>query len=299
MALTLETHTTKSLSLDEYIDHVATTVEVEDTDSVLASAEALRALANNRRFLTERLNQEIRQWRSFQTSNAYTPQTLMLGGGRGWFIRANVWTPLSEAPVLRDWERSMYVHLRPHDHNFSFMTVGYFGNGYKTSIYEYDPEGLIGIAGERVNLRFLEDTSLPQGKVMFYRASRDVHGQAPPEDFSISLNLMLCQERTLLEDQYYFDVEQNRVEAIVRNGGVGRLMMCHIARHIGDGTTTNLLEELVVRHPSARVRAVSTESLAELAPTDAARIWERAMQDEHGYVRQSAETALRRLASGG
>ena len=56
MALTLLSNTDRVMSLPEYVDHIAAEVDVLDQDAVIASADALKALANNQNFLVDKLN---------------------------------------------------------------------------------------------------------------------------------------------------------------------------------------------------------------------------------------------------
>src|SRR5262249_39292837 len=157
------------------------------------------------------LNQELKAWREFQPENAYTAQTLLLAKGKDFIIRANIWEPPASSGDERDWQNSLYYYLIPHDHNFSFMTVGYLGSGYETTLYERDPDLIEDVPGQSPPIRFVERTSLPQGKVMLYRAFRDIHRQEHPKEFSISLNLMLAQPQLNTRDQYFYDFELEKV----------------------------------------------------------------------------------------
>ncbi len=254
MALTIDSQTTEVISLEDYREHVIHRVNVRDLDSVCASASKLRALANNKTFLIEHFNQSLRDWRNFQVANSYTAQTLILGSGPDFVIRANIWTPPTEDTNLRNEQKNLFVYDVPHDHNFSFLTIGYFGPGYETTIYEYDPKSVTGKIGEKVDLRFLETTTLPTGKMMLYRMSRDIHSQNYPTSLSISLNLLLAPPETNQREQFLFDLESSRIAQYARNSASTRLTMCRIARHIGDARTASLLDELSRKHGSPRVR---------------------------------------------
>ncbi|MCG6119435.1 MAG: transposase, partial [Blastomonas sp.] len=106
---------------------------------------------------------------------------MMLGAPRrGWFMRANIWPSAQEA-VMRESGEAAFVYGLAHDHNFDFLTVGYFGPGYRSDHYEVDPARIIGKAGDAVDLRFVGSSVLHLGRVMHYRARRDVHCQYPPE----------------------------------------------------------------------------------------------------------------------
>ncbi|MEM7308566.1 MAG: HEAT repeat domain-containing protein [Planctomycetota bacterium] len=288
MALTIQTETSDAISLEEYLEHVTHRVDPSDTDQVIESAPKLAALANNRTFLVEKFNQELRDWRSFQPTNAYSAQTLTLGGGERFFVRANMWAPPSDTGQVWDWQSRLFAYSRPHDHNFSFLTVGYIGGGYGTKIYEYDPDTVRGEVGERVDLRYLETTALPAGKVMFYRASRDIHSQSPPSEFSMSLNFMVVSPEVAAREQYWFDLEAGTITGRVQNPGSCREMIVRLAAHVGDGATANLLEDIAATHVFPRVRAAAYRSLAHLEPGRGAEIAALAAGDRDPSVRAAA-----------
>jgi hypothetical protein len=264
VALTLDAAADHAISLEEYVDHIARHVDVRDIDSVCASAPMLAALAANRTFLAELLCQELCRWEEFQSDNDYISPSFILHRGKDFFVRANVWTPRVEAPDDRGTQDRVNFYALAHDHNFSFMTVGYWGPGYETALYEVDPSSFEGVVGEPVELRFIERTTLPQGKVMLYRASTDVHEQAPPAELSISLNLMLVPPEASLISQHYFDLETRRIAAVTGLSTQGRVALCRLAGLIGDKTTAALLERLAWTHPTREVRRAAQEALAAL-----------------------------------
>ena len=298
MAITIETNTTRSITLEEYCEHVGRNVDTRDIDSVVASAVQLRELANNPKFLVEKFNAELLNWRNDQQGGDYSPQTLALARGNGWYARANLWVPPPANPKAAAWHNRIFSYWVPHDHNFTFLTAGYFGPGYETDIYEYDPDRVTGKPGERVGLRLLEHTSLPAGKVMLYRASRDVHVQYHPSAFSMSLNFMLTPPDLNLTNQYFFDVGEGRITGCVENSSSGRILLCQMAKFVGDGATVNILEEQAVRHPMPRVRAACLESLAHLEPAEGARVWRQGLSDGSEFVREVAASQLGAMASG-
>lgn len=293
MTITIVPQTSESMTLAEYIAHVSANVDLTDRSSILASAEQLAALANNRSFLVEYLNDELRDIAAFQADNQYSSQTITLGGGPGFAVRANMWVPPGNTRAGDDWESDLFAYERPHDHNFSFLTVGYLGSGYRTSIYEYEHEAIVGYPGERVELQFLERTELTRGKVMFYRASKDIHSQEHPDEFSVSLNLMISTPEVTSNSQFWFDLERGSIRDFVQqNPSSGRMMMCHIARYFGDAGTASLLEQIAVKHAFARVRLSAFESLAALEKSGAEAVWSRAAADRHPLVRHVARRVL-------
>jgi hypothetical protein len=297
MALTIPTTNTNSISLEEYVDFVARNVDIEDEASILASAPMLKALANNRTFLARFVNDQILRWSEFQPENSYTAHTILLALQDKFVIRANVWDPPSLDASTREWQDRLFFYQVPHDHNFSFMTVGYKGSGYATTLWETDPATLSGVPGDPVDLHFVERTALPEGKIMYYRAGRDIHSQEHPTEFSLSINLMVNQRGSALKDQHFFDLENRRIASVTEGGGNGsRIFFCHLARFIGDATTKSCLEALATAHPANRVRATAVESLAVLEPESAEILWRRAARDPHAQVRHAARAALGRMA---
>ncbi|MXP27233.1 transposase [Porphyrobacter algicida] len=151
-----------------------------DERSHATAALALRRLGNNRAFLGDMLVEGLRErHREIGETSAYGAQAIMLArlpGGH--LIRANIWPSENDACFQVSGARS-FVYGLPHDHNFSFLTVGYFGPGYESDYYEYDHAETIGYRGERPALRFIERCALSEGKLMLYRAHVDVHAQLP------------------------------------------------------------------------------------------------------------------------
>ena len=173
--------------------------------SLATTALALRRLGNNRAFLGDMLVEG-----GDCGESAYGAQAIMLArlpGGH--FIRANIWPSEHDACFQASGARS-FVYGLPHDHNFSFLTVGYFGPGYESDYYEYDHAESIGYRGERAALRFIERSALVEGKLMLYRAHVDVHAQLPREIMSVSLNVMRIDPAQGWHDQYRLRSGQRR-----------------------------------------------------------------------------------------
>jgi hypothetical protein len=292
VALTLPCDTADVLELEEYLDHLATCVDFDDCESVHASASRLRALANNRHFLVERFNSLLARYLKTRSTPGYAPHSFNLAGSTRFYVRANVWTRPDEDPRRKCLEDELFSYCIPHDHNFSFLTVGYLGPGYETSIYEYDYTSVTGHVGERVPLEFLETTTLPPGKVMFYRASRDIHVQYPPPSLSISLNLMLAAPTALLRDQYTFDLERGTIRDHVTTLSSKRVSLLRMASYLGNGDTVDLLQSVARRHPCRRTRLTATQACVALQPAEAQTHWRRAAGDPEELVRRAARAAL-------
>lgn len=295
MALTLDVKTDRTMELDEFVDFVQREIDVTDQDALKSAGPQLLALANNRRVVVDKLNQELLSWRDdFQPTNGYTAQTMMLHQGKGFLVRANIWTPFDMSPKNHDWQQKLFLYTVAHDHNFDLLTVGHYGPGYETDLWEYDRTSVIGLPGEPVELVSRGRATLARGTVMFYRAIRDVHAQLPPKAFSMSLNLMGSSKTLSVKDQFYFDVERSCIRAPVESGVANRVFLCEAARYFGDARTTAALEQLAETHPCGRIRVTALESLGAREPAARERLWSRAADTADRYV----STVARQILSG-
>lgn len=266
----------------------------EDDDNLHRSAKWLRRLGNERDFLGDMLIAELANRHREETGeNAYGPQAMILSppGVGNFFLRANIW-PSADEHMYRASGAAPFVYDLPHDHNFHFLTVGYFGPGYWSDYYEYDFEAVTGWSGEPVELRFVERSRLEEGKIMLYRAHRDVHRQLPPDALSVSLNIMHTSGAQGWMDQYGFDIDQGRVTRILSGGSSEAFL--RIAVGLGSEEAVDLAERFGRTHPSDRMRLAAWSALAAAAPDIEARdaVWHRA--GGAGSLLVSAEARQRR-----
>lgn len=250
----------------------------EDEEQLANAALWLRRLGNDRDFLGDLLIGELaRRHREEVLESAYGPQVVMLAPPNGnFFIRANIW-PSANEHMVRASGGASFVYGLPHDHNFSFLTVGYFGPGYWSDYYEYDYGEVAGASGEAVpSLRFVERSRLEPGKLMLYRAHRDVHAQHPADSLSVSLNVMHTSGAQGWLDQYRFDLDQQRIGAIVSPGPSEAFL--RIAVGLGGAEALDLAHRFARRHPSDRLRLACWDALASVAADSAARdaLWREA-----------------------
>jgi len=157
-----------------------------DPDSVGETARWLARLGNNREFLGDILLAALKERHAAATTQGYGPQAIQLTAPRnGVFLRAAVWPAAGDA-LVRASGGAAFVYGLPHDHNFSFLTHGYFGPGYWSDYYEYEYEAVAGWTGERAHLIPAGQHRLENGSVMLYRAHRDVHAQLPADSLSVA-----------------------------------------------------------------------------------------------------------------
>lgn len=258
-----------------------------DEDCFASFGPWLAALARNRTFLGTIAVAELKDRLSGQrATNRYSAQVVMLQPPTGrFFIRANFW-PGNDDAVMRDSGPSAFLYGVPHDHNFSFLTVGYVGPGYWSDYYEYDHEQAVGRVGEKIDLRAVGRSRLAEGRVMLYRAHRDVHNQWPADAFSVSLNVMEVSERQGWTDQYRFDVDKGEISGILNAAPATALLA--LAAHLG-GNGRDLLDHVATTHPVCRTRLAAIEATATI---EGAQSWARWSGDPSRLVRETARLRL-------
>lgn len=236
-----------------------------DEDSFAAAGPLLKGLANNRRFLADIALAELKDRCARQSlENRYSSQVIMLHrASEKYFIRANFW-PSERDSVFKASGTSPFFYHVPHDHNFSFLTVGYLGPGYWSEYYEYDYDKVVGVPGEKVDLRFVEKTKLDPGKVMLYRAHRDVHDQLPADAMSVSINIMEASPRQPFLSQYRFDVKRCEVAGILTRSSSEALLA--LAANHGGANGRDLVESFAAGHPCDRIQFAALRELAAAQP---------------------------------
>ena len=266
-------------SLAEATDAIAGSgFDPHDEESLAHSALWLRRLGNDREFLGDILIQQLAQrHREDVLDNAYGPQVIMLAPPNGqFFVRANIW-PSADEYMVRASGGDAFVLGLPHDHNFNFLTLGYFGPGYWSDYYEFDYEAVAGWRGELVpSLRFIERSRLEPGKLMLYRAHVDVHAQGAADSLSVSLNVMQTTGAQGWFDQYRFDLERREVGAIVSPGPTDAFIK--LAVGLGSPEALYLAHRFARQHPSDRLRLATWSALAAPEEDLAAReaVWREA-----------------------
>jgi len=290
----------KAASLAECVDAVAASgFDPHDEESLHHAALWLRRLGNDQNFLGDILIDELaRRHREDVLDNAYGPQVVMLAPPNGqFFIRANIWPSESDHMVRASGGASFVLGL-PHDHNFSFLTLGYFGPGYWSDYYEYDYAEVAGYRGEQVpSLRFIERSRLEPGKLMLYRAHVDVHAQLPADSLSVSLNIMHTDGAQGWLDQYRFDLERGVIGGIVSPGPTEALLK--VAVGLGSEEALDLAHRFARRHPSDRLRLACWDALTAELPDAAARdaLWRDAEQSGSRLVAMEAMARRAELAA--
>ena len=274
------------ISLDDLAEALdASDFDPRDEDSLAALGPLLARLGRNRTFLAGFVIAELEDRCSGQLSgNAYGAQVFMLRPPNGRYVlRANFW-PARDDAVVRASGTAPFFYDLPHDHNFSFLTVGYQGPGYWSDYYEYDVDAVVGLPGEQAELRFVERSRLEEGKVLLYRARRDVHVQLPPDSLSVSLNILAFDRAQPWLDQFRFDIAAGTIAEGLTTAPSEALVA--LAVHHGGKAGVALAAELALRHPAARMRVTAMRALASCETDRAARlaVFERGADDRDPYI---------------
>jgi len=267
-----------------------------EEESLHHAAMWLRRLGNNRSFLGDMMLEELKQGVDVaEDASSYGPQVVMLSGlGREYYMRANFW-PSADEHMFRASGASAFAYELPHDHNFDFLTLGYFGPGYASDYYVYDYEAVAGAIGERAGLRFVERSSLDPGKLMLYRAHLAVHSQLPPDSLSVSINIMHANGAQGLLDQYKFDVGKDEISGVISPGGSE--VFLRVAVGLGGEEARDLAHNFAGSHPSDRMRLVALEAQAGvLDPCERDELWRRAESSGSRLVALEATRKRRELA---
>jgi hypothetical protein len=289
--------TEERIELGDLVERLETgDFDSRDEDNFASWGPWLKKLANNRDFLAELMIAELKDRCAGQLrDNQYSAQVIMLhGGSNKYIIRANFWPALKDS-VIRHSGTDPFFYGIAHDHNFSFLTVGYVGPGYWSDYYEYDYGTVVGYPGEDVRLKFIERARLEPGKVMLYRAHQDVHLQLAADEMSVSLNIVETSHSSAFRDQYRFDVANAKIEGIMTRMSLEPMMA--LAASIAGGDGMDLIADFAARHPSERIRWCAVRAEASAAPTIDARLasYEAATADASRLVAAMARREIARI----
>lgn len=288
----IDAPTCAALDIDEVTARLDESgVDLTDEASIVRCTDLLGRLARNQDFLADRIIAALKASYTDQLElNRYSAQVFLLHRSpRGFYLRANMWPSPRDAAFAASGPAAFSYGV-PHDHNFSFLTAGYFGPGYVSDYYDYDSEAVDGLRGEPLNLQFVERSRLGQGKMMLYRAHRDIHSQLPPDSLSISLNIMDEGEHVPWRDQYIVDLEAG---AIARRPTLtSGEMLVRCAVHLTDNGR-DIAEQFAQAHPVPRVRANAIAALAAVA-ADPDAVLLRAMADPDARVRDDCRRWMAR-----
>lgn len=278
-----------AIDLDALVDWCeAPAFDPRCEDGLAAAAPMLRALGRNRDFLADAAIAELKTRCAEQRRiNPYSAQVMLLRppGGK-YVLRAAFW-PAEHDHVVRRSGTAPFLYHVPHDHGFDFLTIGYLGPGYRSDYYEYDSGSVIGHAGEGVRLRFAGRSRLREGRVLLYRANRDVHAQLPPESLSVSLNILASGPEQGWRRQYRFDTDRGVIAQCMTVASAQLLL--ELAVGCGSGNAIDLAQDFARHHPHDAMRLTAWTAIDGALPHD--------QRDAHREAGRSSDSPLIRAAS--
>jgi len=268
-----------------------THVDVRDEEAFATLGPALARLGRNPTFLADLAIRELADRCDAQArDNGYGAQVFLLRPPDGRFVvRANFW-PSEGDPGFGASGASAFFYGLPHDHNFPFLTYGYLGPGYWSDYYEVDPDRLEGRVGEDARLRFVERSRLEQGKLMLYRMRRDVHSQAPPDAFSVSLNILGHDPAQPWTDQYRYDLKAGTIDGILTTTPGEALLA--IGTRFGGGNGIDLAARFAASHRCERMRVTAIDALHRVDSDRARPMLERIADDPSRRIAAAARDRL-------
>lgn len=282
MTTTIDCDDQNGITLEEYIEFCHATPGLAEPEVTISTSGMLRRLANNSSFLADFLTEQLKQVEHYHLKTDFTPPSFYLYQCPEFSVRAVLWLPGEE---IRDNDEAIaHGYGVAHNHHFNFLTCGYFGPGYRTTIYNYNPDHFAGLTGEKVQLDLQEDTLLTPGKLMHYRHSRDVHVQYPPESLSLSINLIFPRHPDA-SIQSVFDLKHNIIKRYLDSlPTTNAIIKAAILLH--NEESVELLEHIATNHHCPRTRAMIFNTLLELNPVRKNEYIHSVTNDPNRYVRE-------------
>ncbi|EDP98984.1 hypothetical protein [Shewanella benthica] len=261
MAIIKDLNISKSISIEEFKEK-ALQVNFDDENEILKLSPYLKMLSNNKGWLEEFIKDGLNDPSNFQIDNLYSSQSYILAEiGERAFLRFAIWSPKGFSDALD--EDNFYSYKTAHNHDFSLLTVGYIGSGYTTSLYKINPtQKILGYIGENLDLKYKEKIQLSEGRVILYEAGTDIHIQHEPNEFSISLNLIVEQSQKKI-DQFYYDVDSKKIAGYVGNTDLKPAMFMRYAAAMNQNVYKNFLEKISKNHESAITRLYAHRALSQ------------------------------------
>jgi hypothetical protein len=273
-------NTKKSIDLEEYIEILdSKKIDFNDQNQIIDSAIYFEQLNNNKNFLVNKICKMLENDSSLSLNNFYGPQVFMLHSNDQYFVRAVVWNPITK--IEKSIENFSYDVC--HDHNFDILTAGYLGGGYKSRCYTYDYSKTTGGLGEKVNLENKEIYNLGEGDIFLYRAKKDVHMQLPPDEISVSLNLIPRTDK-IYSPQFQFDEEKHEICRYLHSSGSE--LIIRLAGIVGNDNFIEPLKKILLNNPSSHVRALAASSVTSIAPQLSNEIYESVLSDKSEMMKE-------------
>lgn len=296
MSIVLKLDNEDRLSLREFVDHLETTFDLEEADSLIGVAPHFRSLANDPDLIAYHFNAEIQYVLNAKNERRDVSSPLVIADAPNYCLQANIWMPDAQADALRPPSGLSAGVRHAHNHNFNVMTIGYFGPGHITDLYAFNPKAGGGELGDRVDLRFTERVRIQKNCAVICRETVDAHAHVAPDALSISMSLSIFSDNTQVADRFVFDPQASTICGYVETADVyQRAAVVRLAGEVGNEQTLELFDALLRRSPCHRVREAALAATARLTDIDAAeriRVIQRALKDSNESLRTRAKSLI-------
>lgn len=283
------------ITLAEFIDYVKNNIDFDDLDSIQSATPMLIKLSNDKELLPKAICDELRNPNNkFQDGNTYQTSGYILYKDSDFIIRAVCWIPDKNRKVLStEIDPGLLIYEAPHDHDFSFLTVGYYGPGYHTETYEYDYDSVLGENGEDVEMKEIPFNKLNPDQTFFFRSGKEIHLQLAPDDLSISLNFIVRKRGPQrFMDQYWFDFDKKQIVRSLENDTFRRAQTIPIIADLLGKDCIKGFSEIKDTHSCRRTRIEVMKELTKLNPDLHEEIWSKAILSSDPVIFNAAKKAL-------
>lgn len=268
-------------------------------DGLAAAGPMLRALSRNRDFLADLAIGELKTRCAGQRQvNPYSAQVVLLHPPTDRYVLRAAFWPAERDHVVRMNGASAFLYHVPHDHGFDFLTVGYLGPGYGSDYYAYDPQDVAGADGEPVALRFVERSYLSEGRMLLYRANRDIHAQLPAESLSVSLNILASAPGQGWRRQFRFDTAKGAIARCMTVASAQLLL--ELAVGCGTGNALDVAQAFADHHPEDAMRWTAWRAMGDrlIDPVDRLHYLEQGVRGTSRLIRRDSEQRLLNIRNG-
>ncbi|MFK0380258.1 hypothetical protein [Pandoraea sp. NPDC090278] len=266
MAIKIDTLKRAPVTVQEYIAFLESSHIIEqfrksiyDREVMCLAASWLRSLAENKTHLLAIIADELASSTEFQARNFGQSQSFVIHRTADYTIRIMLWIPDGhQAKAIP------FSYENAHDHAFDLMSTGFFGPGYRTSLFTFDYDDPVHRVDGLTRLAYHGDTHLREGEVIYYFANRDVHVQHLPESLSASLNLIVVKPDASVR-QTVFDLDGPPDNGIAwgkprynsaRKLRTQRSIFAALAAH-GNARSRDALTRIARSHELEEVRALA------------------------------------------
>jgi hypothetical protein len=304
MALTFIPFDNETMTLSELIHKLDQSPVLEAlsrseyADSAFEQIGAwLAATARERKSIIERICVDLNGIEHFQDGNLQQSPAYELYRGKNYDLRLLLWAP----DYSIDAEKSALSYGRAHDHAFDLMTVGFYGEGYRTRLYDFDMDKANLQPDAEVDLRHAQELTLEEGRIIYYFAHKDVHTQYEPHNLSASLNIVIPKAGKQRVRQTVFELDPtepfrpgtaskaqahyNNVARFARQRSIFALLAS-----TGDARSLDIVLRIAKTHSSEEVRALAWSGL--LRNEVMQEHYGSAMNDPSSYVQSTVSRSV-------